>query len=111
MNRIIASAIFIKLSMIFLFRTVPTHDSLIGSLVAMLMVFIIWIKFSNAIIDVEADSFFAGFRLFSAMVSVPRGIEGLRLAVISEQHVLRVIVDQVALLFTKSLLGDKSGNS
>ena len=38
-------------------------------------------------------------------------MEGLSLRIISEEHVLCVVVDQIALLFTEILLGDKPSDS
>lgn len=106
----VASAIIVEFSMLVFRSSVPAHDRPVGRLVAVFVMFISWVKFFNAFFDVKADSLFALYRLLSAMVSVPRGIEGLSLRIISEQHVLCVVVDQIALLFTESLLGDKPGD-
>ena len=68
---IVAFAIIVELSVLLFRFTVPAHDRLISSFVAVLVLLIAWVKFTNAFIDVEAYSLIALYRLLRAMVSVP----------------------------------------
>ena len=68
---IIAFAIIVELNVLLFRFTVPAHDRLVRSFVAVLELLIAWVKFTNAFIDVEADSLIAPYRLLRAMVSVP----------------------------------------
>ena len=109
--RWLASVIVVEFNVLILCSSVPAHDRPVGRLVAVLEMFVTWVKLFNAVFDVEVNSGLTLLRLFGAMVSVPGGIEGLSLGIISKEHVLCVVVDQIALLFTEILLGDKPSDS
>ena len=68
---IIAFAIIVELSVLLFRSAVPSHDRLVRCFVAVLELFIAWVKFTNAFVYIEADSLVALLRLFRAMVSVP----------------------------------------
>ena len=88
-------------------RSVPGHNSLVSFLDGVLG----WVESVDARADIVTDSIIACNRLLLTMIGIPRSIEVRCLRVISEQHVLRVIVDQVALLIRELELSDKTGNS
>ena len=109
--RWLASVIVVEFNVLILRNSVPAHDRPVGRLVAVLAIFVTWVEFFNAFLNVEVNSVLTLLGRLSAMVSVPGGIEGLSLGIISEEHVLCVVVDQIALLFTEILLGDKPSDS
>lgn len=94
--------------MILRYGSVPGHDSLVGLLDGVLG----WVKTVDCFRDIILDSVVAtASSLFTAMIGVSGSVEVRCLAVVSEEHVLRVIVDQVTLLGSELELGDESGDS
>ena len=93
---------------LFLNITVAGHDSAIGVLV----ILVGWIKALNGLLDVGKNAIITLVTIVAlSVISVPVGREGLGMLILSEEHVLGVVVHQVALLLTKFELSDKTSDT
>ena len=86
-----------------------SHDPLVG----FLMLLFSRVKRFNGPLDVLLDSCVASLfiSLVSPVVCVPACIEGCGNLIVSEEHVLSVIVDEIALLVAQVKLSNEAGNS
>lgn len=101
--------IFTEASHFLLLGPASCHDPLIG----LLMLLFSWVKRINGPLDIFLDSCVATvfISLVSPVVCVPACIEGCGNLIVSKEHVLSVIVDEIALLVAQVKLSNKAGNS
>lgn len=93
------------LSHILLGLPASSDDALVGCLCPVVS----WVKLVNALLDILHGMILAGIFSILSVVGVASGVEVL--VTVVEEDVLRVEVDQVALLLGELELGDEAGNS
>lgn len=98
----------VVLDMLLLGNSVPGHDALVGLLVLR----VAWVERVDGIGHVGHHPLVAAsVSRVPPVVEVPASVEGLLDRVVPEEHVLRVVVDQVALRVRELELTDEARNS
>ena len=98
-----------KASMFLLVLPASSQNPLVG----LLMLFFGGVERFNGLTNIILDSVIATLCLVAVgpMVCVPACIEGCGNIIVSEEHVLSVVVDEVALLVAQVKLGNEAGYS
>lgn len=77
------------------------------------MALIVSVEVADSLLNISFDSLVTATTVssFRSVVEVATSIELGRSGVVSREHILRVVVDKVALLVAQVLLGDEAGHS